>query len=118
VLALGQNADLSVLADVPGVTFADNVVEVGPDLMAGHPGIFAGGDMVPADRTVTVAIGHGQKAAHSIDAYLRGEPDPRPARPELASAERLNTWYDYCKGCGLCAAECPCGAIEMQPEQT
>jgi 2-oxoacid:acceptor oxidoreductase delta subunit (pyruvate/2-ketoisovalerate family) len=24
--------------------------------------------------------------------------------------------YDYCKGCGLCAAECPCGAIEMQPE--
>jgi 2-oxoacid:acceptor oxidoreductase delta subunit (pyruvate/2-ketoisovalerate family) len=26
--------------------------------------------------------------------------------------------YDFCKGCGLCAAECPCGAIEMQPEQT
>jgi 2-oxoacid:acceptor oxidoreductase delta subunit (pyruvate/2-ketoisovalerate family) len=25
---------------------------------------------------------------------------------------------DYCKGCGLCAAECPCGAIEMSPEQT
>ena len=23
--------------------------------------------------------------------------------------------YDYCKGCGLCAAECPCGAIEMEP---
>jgi len=26
--------------------------------------------------------------------------------------------YDYCKGCGLCVAECPCGSIEMQPEQT
>ena len=26
--------------------------------------------------------------------------------------------YDYCKGCGLCAAECPCGAIEMEPEET
>ena len=25
--------------------------------------------------------------------------------------------YDYCKGCGICAAECPCGAIEMVPEQ-
>jgi 2-oxoacid:acceptor oxidoreductase delta subunit (pyruvate/2-ketoisovalerate family) len=25
--------------------------------------------------------------------------------------------YDYCKGCGICAAECPCGAIEMIPEQ-
>ena len=21
--------------------------------------------------------------------------------------------YDYCKGCGVCVAECPCGAIEM-----
>ena len=21
--------------------------------------------------------------------------------------------YDYCKGCGICAAECPCGAIKM-----
>ncbi|MGE3972854.1 MAG: 4Fe-4S binding protein [Porticoccaceae bacterium] len=24
--------------------------------------------------------------------------------------------YDYCKGCGVCVAECPCGAIEMQAE--
>jgi len=24
---------------------------------------------------------------------------------------------DYCKGCGICAAECPCGAIEMIPEE-
>lgn len=24
--------------------------------------------------------------------------------------------YDYCKGCGLCESECPCGAISMQPE--
>ncbi|MEO1088721.1 MAG: FAD-dependent oxidoreductase, partial [Acidobacteriota bacterium] len=24
--------------------------------------------------------------------------------------------YDYCKGCGLCEAECPCGAIKMLPE--
>ena len=24
--------------------------------------------------------------------------------------------YDYCKGCGVCASECPCGAIKMEPE--
>jgi 2-oxoacid:acceptor oxidoreductase delta subunit (pyruvate/2-ketoisovalerate family) len=24
--------------------------------------------------------------------------------------------YDYCKGCGLCVSECPCGAIKMVPE--
>jgi NADPH-dependent glutamate synthase beta subunit-like oxidoreductase len=25
--------------------------------------------------------------------------------------------YDYCKGCGVCAQECPCGHIKMIPEQ-
>ena len=191
VLALGQNADLSVLQDVPGVTFADGVVEVGPDLMTGHAGIFAGGDMVPSERTVTVAIGHGKKAARNIDGWLRGTRQTPPGKHELAGASTLNTWYyadapatmrpqleaarristfdevtggldgttaifearrcmscgncfgcdncygvcpdnaviklgdgqyeidyDYCKGCGICAAECPCGAIQMQPEQT
>jgi Pyruvate/2-oxoacid:ferredoxin oxidoreductase delta subunit len=24
---------------------------------------------------------------------------------------------DSCKGCGICAQECPCGAIQMQPEE-
>jgi len=191
VLALGQNADLSVLQDVPGVTFSDGVVEVGPDLMTGHPGIFAGGDMVPSERTVTVAIGHGKKAARHIDAWLRAGAYEAAPKHELASFGGLNTWYysdaphavrprieaarrigtfdevtggldagtalyearrcmscgncfgcdncygvcpdnaivkladgqyevdyDYCKGCGLCAAECPCGSIEMIPEES
>jgi 2-oxoacid:acceptor oxidoreductase delta subunit (pyruvate/2-ketoisovalerate family) len=160
--------------------------------------------MVPAERTVTVAIGHGKRAAHSIDAWLArhqngngadkaglGQPSAA-ASPRLATADRLNTWYyadapatvrpqldaarrittfdevtggldestalfearrclscgncfecdncygvcpdnavvklgpgrryeidlDYCKGCGICAAECPCGAIDMVPERT
>jgi 2-oxoacid:acceptor oxidoreductase delta subunit (pyruvate/2-ketoisovalerate family) len=190
VLALGQDADLSVLRDVPGVTFTKGVVDVGPDLMTGHPGIFAGGDMVPAERTATVAVGHGKKAARGIDAWLRGIPSaPQPAhpiadfaqmntwyyadapatvRPQLDAARRITTFdevtggldestalfearrcmscgncfgcdncygvcpdnaiaklsdgtyeidYDYCKGCGICVTECPCGAIEMEPEQ-
>jgi 2-oxoacid:acceptor oxidoreductase delta subunit (pyruvate/2-ketoisovalerate family) len=93
VLALGQNADLTVLENVPGVTFSDNVTEVGPDLMTGHPGIFAGGDMVPSERTVTVAIGHGKKAARHIDTWLRGGPRTAPDKHPLAGFGGLNTWY-------------------------
>ena len=93
VLALGQNADLSVLENVPGVTFTDNVTDVGPDLMTGHPGIFAGGDMVPSERTVTVAIGHGKKAARNIDAWLRNGHYTAPGQHPLAGFGGLNTWY-------------------------
>jgi 2-oxoacid:acceptor oxidoreductase delta subunit (pyruvate/2-ketoisovalerate family) len=98
VLALGQDADLAVLDGVPGVTFSGGTVDVGPDLMTGYPGIFAGGDMVPAERTVTVAIGHGKKAARSIDAWLRGTSGDALSghgqpRHDLAAYEGLNTWY-------------------------
>ena len=79
VLALGQETDLSLLDGVPGLEIEDGVVRVGPNMMTGHPGIFAGGDMVPAERTVTVAVGHGKKAARHIDAWLRGgAQEPRP----------------------------------------
>jgi 2-oxoacid:acceptor oxidoreductase delta subunit (pyruvate/2-ketoisovalerate family) len=192
ILALGQETDLSLLDGVPGLVVEDGVVEVGPDMMSGRPGIFAGGDMVPAERTVTVAVGHGKKAARHIDAWLRGAASTLPPRHDLAAFDALNTWYyadaprsvqpqlerarrastfeevvggldegtalyearrclscgncfscdncygvcpdnaviklgdpdepyafdyDYCKGCGICAAECPCGAIEMRPEE-
>jgi NADPH-dependent glutamate synthase beta subunit-like oxidoreductase len=192
VLALGQDVDLSLLDGVPGLTLKDGVVQVDPaTMMTGHPGLFAGGDMVPAERNVTVAIGHGKKAARHIDAWLRGTVlAPSPKHP-VATFDKLNTWYysdapktvrpqldiarrtssfdevqgglsadnalfearrclscgncfecdncygvcpdnaitklgpgkrfefklDYCKGCGMCVAECPCGAIEMVPEQ-
>ncbi|HYM67102.1 MAG TPA: FAD-dependent oxidoreductase, partial [Patescibacteria group bacterium] len=67
VLALGQEADLSLLDGVPGLEIEDGVVKVAPNMMTGHPGIFAGGDMVPDERTVTVGVGHGKKAARHID---------------------------------------------------
>ncbi len=192
VLALGQDVDLSLLDGVPGLELKDGVVQVDPaTMMTGHAGLFAGGDMVPAERNVTVAIGHGKKAARHIDAWLRGTQLPvHPKRP-VATFDSLNTWYysdapktmrpqldvarrtssfdevqggltednalfearrclscgncfecdncygvcpdnaviklgpglgfrfnlDYCKGCGVCVSECPCGAIEMTPEE-
>ena len=192
VLALGQNVDQSILTNLEGVELnRDGVVEIGPDMMTAYSGVFAGGDMVPSERTVSVAVGHGKKAARNIDAYLRGESYVPAPKHEVASYELLNTWYytdaeqtvqpmlddirrrttfdevvsgldegnaqfearrclscgncfecdncygicpdnaitklgpgqrfefkyDYCKGCAMCATECPCGAITMIAEQ-
>ena len=55
VLALGQDVDLSLLEDVEGIEVEDGVVQVGQNMMTGHRGIFAGGDMVPGG-----ALGHGR----------------------------------------------------------
>ena len=193
VLALGQDVDLSLLEGVSGLEVKDGVVQVNPQtMMTGHPGLFAGGDMVPADRNVTVAIGHGKKAARNIHAWLRGvtvapvikhavatfdrinpwyySDAPKTIRPQLDIARRTSSFdevqggltesnalfearrcmscgncfecdncygvcpdnaviklgpgngfqfnYDYCKGCGICVSECPCGSIEMEPEPT
>jgi 2-oxoacid:acceptor oxidoreductase delta subunit (pyruvate/2-ketoisovalerate family) len=147
--------------------------------------------MVRGERTVTVGIGHGKLAARHIDAWLRGTIWVHPPSHELATYDKLNTWYysdapksrqpvldtirrqstfeevvggfdevtaqfearrclscgncfecdncygvcpdnaviklgpgqryqfnyDYCKGCGLCVSECPCGAIRTTPEE-
>ncbi len=190
VLALGQDVDLGLLAAVPGLTLDNGSVRVDAGMMTGHAGIFAGGDMVAGERTVTVAIGHGKKAARNIDAWLRGETHAAPPKHEVATFDKLNTWYyadapktvqpvldiirrqgtfeevlggldegnalfearrclscgncfecdncygvcpdnaviklgpgkrfrfnyDYCKGCGICVAECPCGAIRVEAE--
>jgi 2-oxoacid:acceptor oxidoreductase delta subunit (pyruvate/2-ketoisovalerate family) len=191
VLALGQDVDLSLLDGVAGLVRVDGVVQVDAQtMMTAHPGLFAGGDMVPAERNVTVAVGHGKKAARHIDAWLRGTTLARVKKSLPATADRINPWYysdapktmrplldlarrtssfdevqgglsednalfearrclncgncfecdncygvcpdnaviklgpgkgfefnyDYCKGCGLCVAECPSGAIDMVPE--
>ena len=41
---------------------------------------------------------------------------PDNAVIKLGPGKRFEFNYDYCKGCGICVEECPCGAIEMQPE--
>jgi 2-oxoacid:acceptor oxidoreductase delta subunit (pyruvate/2-ketoisovalerate family) len=191
LLALGQDTDLSLLAKASDVVVADGVVEVVATMMTGQRGVFAGGDAVPADRTATVAMGHGKRAARGIDDYVFGRVSAPAERHELATFDRLNTWYysdaarttrpelervrrqtnfeevvgglnernalfearrclscgncfecdncfgvcpdnaviklgpmqryefdyDFCKGCGICVKECPCGAIEMVPER-
>jgi len=36
--------------------------------------------------------------------------------PEAVIDKEINIDYDYCKGCGICANECPTGAIRMMEE--
>ena len=43
-------------------------------------------------------------------------PDNAVMKVDEAHGYRFD--YDFCKGCGLCVQECPCGAIEMVPEET
>jgi NADPH-dependent glutamate synthase beta subunit-like oxidoreductase len=94
ILALGQETDTAFLRRVPGVEFdRDGTVQVSASLMTGCPGVFAGGDMVPSERTVTVGVGHGKKAASNIDAWLRGGAAPSPAKHDLATFEMLHLWF-------------------------
>jgi NADPH-dependent glutamate synthase beta subunit-like oxidoreductase len=90
ILALGQDVDLSFLQRVEGLAIGDGVVEVDQRMMTGCQGVFAGGDMAPGERTVSVAVGHGKKAARNIDAYLRGEAYPTPPKRDIATFDRLN----------------------------
>jgi len=93
ILALGQTSDASLLQGIEGIEFEWDTVIVDAHMMTGHPGIFAGGDMVPSERTVTVAVGHGKKAARNIDAWLRGDVYRPPAKHPLASFDKLHVWY-------------------------
>ncbi len=91
VLALGQETESGFLRAIPGIEFKrDDTVIVGSDMMTGAPGIFAGGDMVPSERTVTVAVGHGKLAARNIDAWLRGARYQHPTAPPVVGFAMLH----------------------------
>jgi len=91
VLALGQQTDSNFLKRVPRIELkTDGTVIVGPDMMTGHPGIFAGGDMVPSERTVTVAVGHGKLAARHINSWLRGTRYETPRKAPIVAFSLLN----------------------------
>ena len=93
ILALGQEVDFSLLGNSADLDVADGTMNVDATMMTSHPGIFAGGDMVPADRTVTTGVGHGKKAARNIDAWLRSTAYENVKNTDLVTYEQLNTWY-------------------------
>jgi len=91
VLAVGQHSDVGFLKTVPGIHIArGEVVEVDTSMRTGHPGIFAGGDMIGGARTMTTAVGHGKKAARNIDAFLKGHVYVAPEKHPVISFDALN----------------------------
>ncbi len=94
ILALGQDTDTGFLQKVAGIEFQDDgTVIVNSQMMTGAEGIFAGGDMVPSERTVTIAVGHGKKAARNIDAFLRGTTYEAPEKKAVATYDKLHLWF-------------------------
>jgi formate dehydrogenase beta subunit len=94
VLALGQDTETDFLKGIDGIEFEkDGTVIVNTQMMTGHPGIFAGGDMVPSERTVTVAVGHGKKAARNIDAWLRKDSYEKAPNNPLVMIDQLQVWF-------------------------
>lgn len=94
ILAIGQDADTGFLHKVPGMRFDRDVVQVDPDtLMTDVPGIFAGGDAVPSERTVTIGVGHGKKAAGRIDKWLNLDNSPPAPKNPIVALDQMNLWY-------------------------
>ncbi len=94
ILAVGQNIDSELLKSFPEVSFdRDGTVDVDEQMMTSATGIFAGGDMVPSDRTVTIATGHGKKAARNIHAFLSGGVHRPGEKSPVVPLEVLNLWY-------------------------
>ena len=94
ILALGQEADSGFLRKIPGMRFEDDVLKVDPGtLMTDVPGIFAGGDAVPSERTVTIGVGHGKRAARQIDAWLANRPVVDAPKHPVATFDKLHVWY-------------------------
>ncbi len=91
VLALGQATDSGFLRTVPAIAFGpDGIVTVDSNMMTGHPGIFAGGDAIAGERSVTISVGHGKRAARHIDAWLRGARDETAVKAPVVSFDMLH----------------------------
>jgi len=91
VLALGQQADSGFLHKLTGVAFnPDGTLIVEPNMMTGASGVFAGGDLIPGDRTVTSAVGDGKRAARHIDAWLGGQTYAEPVERPIVDFNMLH----------------------------
>jgi NADPH-dependent glutamate synthase beta subunit-like oxidoreductase len=95
VLALGQDTDTRLLDSLADVAVGSGLVETDVSMMSTRAGVFAAGDVVDGERSVTNAVGQGRRAAAGVDAWLSGSPPPAAPEtaPDLARFDLLNPWY-------------------------
>ena len=96
IIANRHESESGFLRAVEGITFKeDGTVNIDAQRMTGHEGIFAGGDMLPGEnRSSTIAIGHGKKAAKYINAFISQQPYIRPDKHPTAGYRKLHMWYE------------------------
>lgn len=93
IAALGQAPETEFVKEVGISLSRKNAIEIDSKTRATNvEGIFAGGDVVTGPAFVIDAIAAGQRAARSIDLYLKGEPlavEEEEKEPEKLSAEEV-----------------------------
>jgi NADPH-dependent glutamate synthase beta subunit-like oxidoreductase len=90
-----QEAGSDFLRALEGISInADGTVNINAERMTGQEGVFAGGDMLPGEnRSSTIAIGHGKKAAKYINAYLLQQAFLKGEKHPTAGYRKLHMWY-------------------------
>ena len=95
IIANRQETDSAFLRAVYGIVINDDgTVNIDSERMTGSEGIFAGGDMLPGEnRSSTIAIGQGKKAARYINGYLKKQSYIKPDKHPTAGYRKLHMWY-------------------------
>jgi NADPH-dependent glutamate synthase beta subunit-like oxidoreductase len=95
IMANRQETDSAFLRSVTGIVINDDgTIGINAERMTGHEGIFAGGDMLPGEnRSSTIAIGQGKKAARYIDNFLKRQQFIKPEKHPTAGYRKLHMWY-------------------------
>lgn len=95
IVANRQETDSGFLRSVSGIAINDDgTVGIDAQRMTGSEGIFAGGDMLPGEnRSSTIAIGQGKKAARYIDSYLKQKQFIKGEKHPTAGYRKLHIWY-------------------------
>ncbi len=96
IMANRQESDSGFLRSINGIKVnEDGTVQIDIQRMTGEEGVFAGGDMLPGEnRSSTIAIGQGKKAAKYIHGFLLQEPYQKPDKHPTAGYRKLHMWYE------------------------